>query len=99
MRDPPRPNPFHADGGHGKTNLAELTPVCGHCHDLTHRPDWHFDKLADGSTLTRAPDGTQWRRYPDRPTQKQRTAEPPPAAAPHPEPPHEPAATLFTNAA
>ena len=59
-------NPFHADGGHGKTNLAELTPVCGHCHDLSHRPDWHFDKLADGSTLTRAPDGTQWRRYPDR---------------------------------
>ncbi len=92
-------NPFHADGGHGKTNLAELTPVCGHCHDLSHRPDWHFDKLADGSTLTRAPDGTQWRRYPDRHGQQQRTAEPPPAAAPHPEPDPASAATLFTHAA
>ncbi|MET0912446.1 MAG: DUF222 domain-containing protein [Acidimicrobiales bacterium] len=87
--------PFHADGGHGKTNLTELTPVCGHCHDLSHRPDWHFDKLADGSTLTRAPDGTRWRRYPDR----SRPAEPPPAAAPHPEPDTASAATLFTNAA
>ena len=87
--------PFHADGGHGKTNLTELTSVCQHCHDLSHRPDWHFDKLADGSTVTRAPDGTQWRRHPNR----SRPAEPPPAAAPHPEPDTAPAATLFTNAA
>jgi hypothetical protein len=91
--------PFHADGGHGKTDLGELTPVCGHCHDLSHRPDWHFDKLANGSTVTRAPDGTEWRRYPDRHSHKHRTAGPPPAAAPHPGPNREPAATLFTHAA
>ena len=87
--------PFNADGGHGQTNIDELTPVCGHCHDLAHHPDWHFDKLPDGSTLTRAPDGTQWRRWPDR----QRPAQPPPAAATHPGSQQEPAATLFTNAA
>ncbi len=87
--------PFNADGGHGKTNLDELTPVCGHCHDLAHHPDWHFEKLRDGSTLTRAPDGTEWRRWPDR----QRPAEPPPAAATEPGTPDQPAATLFTDAA
>ncbi len=88
-------NPFNADGGHGKTNIDELTPVCGPCHDLAHHPDWHFDKLPDGSTITRAPDGTQWRRWPDR----QRPAQPPPAAATHPGTQNEPAATLFTDAA
>ena len=36
-------------------------------------PDWHFDKLPDGSTLTRAPDGTQWRR-PARPATTSRAA-------------------------
>ncbi len=87
--------PFNADGGHGLTNIDELTPVCGHCHDLAHHPDWYFDKLPDGSTLTRAPDGTQWHRRPDR----QRPAQPPPAAAPQPGTTHEPAATLFTHAA
>ena len=80
--------PFNAAGGHGKTNLAELAPVCGHCHDLSHRPDWRFDKLPDGSTVTRAPDGTRWRRHPDRAGPKRRPAEPPPAAAPTPEPDH-----------
>ena len=88
-------HPFNADGGHGRTNIDELTPVCGHCHDLAHHPDWHFDKLPDGSTITRAPDGTQWRRWPDR----QRPAQPPPAAATHPGTQNEPAATLFTDAA
>ena len=87
--------PFNADGGHGLTNIDELTPVCGHCHDLAHHPDWHFTKLPDGSTLTRAPDGTEWRRWPDR----QRPAEPPPAAATHPGTTHQPAATLVTHAA
>ena len=86
--------PFNTDGGHGKTNLAELTPVCRHCHDLSHAPGWTFDKLADGSTHTRAPDGTEWRRFPNR----HRTAEPPPAAAPDTEPDREPAATLFDAA-
>ena len=62
---------------------------------LAHHPDWHFDKLPDGSTLTRAPDGTEWRRWPDR----QRPAQPPPAAAPQPGTTHQPAATLFTHAA
>jgi hypothetical protein len=88
-------HPFNADGGHGRTNIDELTPVCGHCHDLAHHPDWHFDKLPDGSTVTRAPDGTQWRRWPDR----QRPAQPPPAAATHPGTHDQPAATLFTDAA
>ena len=87
--------PFNAEGGHGRTNLDQLTPVCGHCHDLAHHPSWYFDKLPDGSTTTRAPDGTRWRRWPDR----QRPAEPPPAAATHPGPHQEPAATLFTDAA
>ena len=91
--------PFHAAGGHGKTNLTELTPVCRHCHDLSHTTGWQFDKLADGSTITRAPDGTQWRRWPDRSDRRHRTAEPPPAAAPQSGPNHEPAATLFTHAA
>ncbi|HEY5698512.1 MAG TPA: DUF222 domain-containing protein [Acidimicrobiales bacterium] len=91
--------PFHADGGHGKTDLTELTPVCRPCHDLSPTPGWRFDKLADGSTITRAPDGTQWRRRPDRPDRKHRPAEPPPAAAPEPGPNPEPAATLFSHAA
>ena len=88
-------HPFNADGGHVRTNIDELTPVCGHCHDLAHHPDWHFDKLPDGSTITRAPDGTRWRRWPDR----QRPAQPPPAATTHPGTTDQPAATLFTHAA
>lgn len=87
--------PFNADGGHGKTDLAELTPVCRHCHDLSHTPGWHFDKLADGSTHTRAPDGTRWRRRPNR----HRTAEPPLAAATEAEPHRTPAATTLFDAA
>jgi hypothetical protein len=86
--------PFNQHGGHGRTDLDQLTPICRHCHDLAHTPGWTFTKDPHThATVTIAPDRTRWQREPNRRT------EPPPAAATHPEAPEAPAATPFTHAA
>jgi hypothetical protein len=87
--------PVNENDAFGKTDLANLTPVCRPCHDLAHKPGWRLVKHGDGTVVTTAPDGTTWHRQPNR----RRSAEPPPAAAPEPEPTQAPAATLFTDAA
>jgi hypothetical protein len=97
-------NPFNDNGGRGKTDIGELTPVCrggGRCHDLAHTPGWQFFKdPVTHATTTIAPDGTTWHRTPNGPGIKTRhRTEPPPAAATPPEPDTGPAATLFDNAA
>jgi Domain of unknown function (DUF222) len=84
--------PFNADGAHGRTDIDELTPNCRRCHDLAHTVGWTQVKHPDGTVTTTAPDGRTWHRLPDR------RAEPPPAAAPDPEP-QAAAATLFTDVA
>jgi hypothetical protein len=93
--------PFNDDGAKGKTDIGELTPCCtGACHDRAHTPGWQFFKDPDThATTTIAPDGTTWHRMPNGTAikTKGRSAQPPPAAAPTPD--HEPAATLFTEAA
>ena len=91
--------PFNEDGRFGPTDLANLTPACDHCHDLAHTPGWDVAKESDGTVVTTAPDGTTWRRRPDRCQPEARPAEPPPAAASEPGPSDAPAATLFTHAA
>ena len=91
--------PFNEDGRFGPTDLANLTPACHHCHDLAHTPGWDIVKEADGTVVTTAPDGTTWRRRPDRCQPEGRPAEPLPAAAPDPGSSDAPAATLFTRAA
>ena len=91
--------PFNEDGRFGPTDLANLTPACDHCHDLAHTPGWDVAKESDGTVVTTAPDGTTWRRRPDRCQPEGRPAEPPPAAASEPGPSDAPAATLFTHAA
>ncbi len=91
--------PFNEDGHFGPTDLANLTPACDHCHDLAHTPGWDIVKEADGTVVTTAPDGTTWRRRPNRCQPEGRPAEPPPAAASDPGSSEAPAATLFTHAA
>lgn len=91
--------PFNEDGHLGLTNMDNLTPACDHCHDLAHTPGWDIVKEADGTVVTTAPDGTTWRRRPDRCQPEGRPAQPPPAAASDPGPSAAPAATLFTHAA
>lgn len=77
----------------GRTDLGRLTPACTHCHDLAHTPGWTVDKLPDGTVVTTAPDGTEWRRRPNRQPG-------PPTAAPAAQPDPRPAAdTLFSHAA
>jgi hypothetical protein len=93
-------NPFNDDGARGKSDIGELTPVCkGNCHGLAHTPGWRFfkDPLTHATT-TIAPDGRTWHREPNGPGVKAKhRAEPPLAAATTPG--HEPAASLFDNAA
>ncbi|HYF44872.1 MAG TPA: DUF222 domain-containing protein, partial [Acidimicrobiales bacterium] len=88
--------PWDPQAGGGPTDLENLVPACDHCHDLAHTPGWTIEKLADGSVVTTAPDGTRWHRRPNGPAARRR-GEPPSAAAP--EPGSEPAATLFSEAA
>jgi hypothetical protein len=88
-------DPFHANGHHGMTDLDNLIPACDHGHDLAHSPGWSVEKLADGSVITTAPDGTTWHRMPNGPAARHRT-QPPPAAT---TPTADPAATPFTEAA
>ena len=68
-------------------------------HDLAHTPGWDIVKEADGTVVTTAPDGTTWRRRPDRCQPEGRPAEPPPAAASEPGTSDASAATLFIHAA
>ncbi len=68
----------------GETDLDNLIPVCGRCHDLVHRPGWRVAKDPDGPVHTWAPDGTHWRHHPT--ARERRRAQPQPAAAPDPEP-------------
>jgi hypothetical protein len=89
-------DPFAEDGHHGMTDLDNLIPACDHGHDLAHTPGWTIEKLADGSVITTAPDGTTWHRQPNGPATRQRPTQPPPAAT---APAGQPAATLFTEAA
>ncbi len=91
--------PFNEAGHFGPTDMDNLTPACHHCHDLAHTPGWDIEKEADGTVVTTAPDGTTWRRRPDRCQPEGRPAEPPPAAASEPGTSDAPAATLFTHAA
>jgi hypothetical protein len=96
--------PWDPRAGGGPTDLHNLVPACNHGHDLAHTPGWTVEKLADGSVVTTAPDGSSWHRQPNGPATRRRSAEPPPAAASEPvreraDRPAEPAATLFVDAA
>jgi hypothetical protein len=93
--------PYNEDGQYGPTDIGYLSPVCrGNCHDKAHTPGWQFFKDPDThATTTIAPDGTTWKRVPNGPGIKDRSSEPPPAAATDASSEPEPAATLFNEAA
>ena len=102
LRAPPSPGARSTTSAPSTPTAATAAPTstsappsAGTATTSSDHPDWSFDKLPDGSTITRALNGTQWRRWPDR----QRPAQPPPAAATDPGTPDQPAATLFTHAA